>query len=125
LSYKSFRNEIIQKDGAFYTEQVEKFLEKAVELAKNEKYEDALAISHDAIFLARYSNAGYANLYLYGMLCHLYIDSDKPEIANKFFLAGMDMIEYYKGQDQSEDEFMNDINAFLDLKIVIDREMNK
>jgi len=123
MSYNSFRNDIIQKDGSFYTERLEHFFTKAVDLAQKEKYDEALIVGNDALVIAKYSNAGYAILYLLGMLCQVYLDSDQPEIADKYFRYGMNLID--ENKNENTDTYSNDINSFLDLKIIIDDELKK
>lgn len=121
MDYKTFRTNIIIKDGKFYTQQLEHFFSVAVNFAENEKYDEAIIIANDALTLAKYSNVGYEILYLIGMLCQVYIDNDHPELANDFFKNGMQIIEQNK--DENQDTYSDDINAFLDLKIVIDKEL--
>lgn len=123
MSYNSFRNDIIQKDGSFYTERLEQFFTKAVDLAQNERYEEAITVGDDALVLAKYSNAGYAVLYLIGMLCQAYLESEKPEVANKYFMVGMEIIS--ENKEENKDTYSDDINSFLDLKILIDDDLKK
>jgi hypothetical protein len=78
-------------------------------------------VGNDALVLTKYSNAGYAILYLLGMLCQAYLDSDKPEIADNYFRYGMNMID--ENNNENSDTYTNDINSFLDLKIIIDDEL--
>jgi hypothetical protein len=52
MSYETFRHNIIQNDGTFYAERLEQFFTKAVELAQNEKYDEAITIGDDALVLA-------------------------------------------------------------------------
>jgi hypothetical protein len=123
MNYKEFQQDIINKNGDLFTAQLEQFFTKAVDLAQNEKYDEALIIGNDALVLAKYSNAGYALLYLLGMLCQAYLDSDKPELADKYFRHGMNMID--ENKNENSDTYTNDINSFLDLKIIIDNELKK
>jgi hypothetical protein len=119
INYDIFRYEIIQKYGDFFTARLEHFFTKAIELASNEKYEEAIIVGNDALVLAKYSNAGYAVLYLIGMLCQAYLDNNQPEIANDFLKAGMTFI------DNKDENYDRDIDQFLDLKIIIDEELKK
>jgi len=121
MSYSSFKKEVIDKNGDFFTTQLEQFFIKAIDFAKKEKYDEALIIGNDALVFAKYSNAGYAVIYLIGMLCQAYIDNKQPEIANNFFQFGMDIIT--KNEDKNSNTYSEDIDSFLDLKIVIDREI--
>jgi hypothetical protein len=123
MNYKEFQQDIINKNGDLFTAQLEQFFTKAVDLAQNEKYDEALIVGNDALVLAKYSNAGYAILYLLGMLCQAYLDSDKPELADKYFRYGMNMID--ENKNENSDTYTNDINSFLDLKIIIDNELKK
>ena len=83
----------------------------------------ALIIANDALTLAKYSNAGYEIIYLIDILCQAYLENDQPEIANDFFKKGMNIIE--QGENENRDTYADDINSFLDLKIVIDKELKK
>lgn len=123
MDYKTFRATIIKQDGEFYSQRLEQFFSAAVELAQNEKLDEALIIGNDALTLAKYSNAGYEILYLIGMLCQAYMENDKPETANDFFKKGMTIIE--QGKNENWDTHEDDINSFLDLKIIIDEELKK
>ncbi|MEI6123061.1 MAG: hypothetical protein WCQ95_05465 [Bacteroidota bacterium] len=123
MNYKEFQQDIIDKNGDLFAAQLEQFFTKAVDFAQNEKYDEALIVGNDALVLAKYSNAGYAILYLLGMLCQVYLDSDKPEIADKYFRYGMNMID--ENKNENADTYHNDINSFLDLKIIIDDELKK
>lgn len=123
MSYKEFQQDIINKNGDLFTAQLEQFFTKAVDLAQNEKYDEALMVGNDALVFAKYSNAGYAILYLLGMLCQAYLESDKPELADKYFRYGMNMID--ENKNENSDTYTNDINSFLDLKIIIDDELKK
>jgi hypothetical protein len=123
MNYKEFRQDIINKNGDLFSAQLEQFFTKAVDLAKNEKFDEALIVGNDALVLAKYSNAGYAILYLLGLLCQVYLDSDKPELADKYFRYGMNMID--ENKNENSDTYTDDINSFLDLKIIIDDELKK
>lgn len=123
MDYKTFRTNIIKQDGEFYAQRLEQFFTKAVDFAQNEKYDEALIVGNDALTLAKYSNVGYEILYLIGMLCQAYLENDQPEIANDFFKKGMTIIE--QGEIENKDTYTNDINSFLDLKIIIDDELKK
>jgi len=123
MNYNEFKQDIIEKNGAIFGAQLEHFFTKAVEFAENEKYDEALIVGNDALVLAKYSDAGYAILYLLGMLCQVYIDIDKPEIAEKYFIYGMNMIN--ENKNENTDTYQKDINSFLDLKIIIDDELKK
>lgn len=123
MDYKTFRTNIIKQDGEFYAQRLEQFFSSAVDFAQNEKYDEALIVGNDALTLAKYSNVGYEILYLIGMLCQAYLENDQPEIANDFFNKGMTIIE--QGEEENKDTYANDINSFLDLKIIIDDELKK
>lgn len=123
MDYKTFRTNIIKQDGEFYAQRLEQFFSSAVDFAQNEKYDEALTVGNDALTLAKYSNVGYEILYLIGMLCQAYLENEQPEIANDFFNKGMAIIE--QGEKENKDTYANDINSFLDLKIIIDDELKK
>lgn len=123
MDYKTFRTNVIKQDGEFYAQRLEQFFTSAVDFAQNEKYDEALIVGNDALTLAKYSNVGYEILYLIGMLCQAYLENEQPEIANDFFNKGMTIIE--QGEKENKDTYTNDINSFLDLKIIIDDELKK
>lgn|SRR5690554_4256367 len=119
MSYENFRQQIIEKNGDFFSSTVTAFFEKAVELATNEKYEEALAVGNDALVLVKYSNIGYPVVYLIGMLCQAYLDNDQPEVADRFFRYGMTIL------NENDATYDDDINQFLDLKGIIDDELKQ
>lgn len=119
MSYENFRQQIIEKNGDFFSSAVTAFFEKAVELATNEKYEEALAVGNDALVLVKYSNIGYPVVYLIGMLCQAYLDNDQPEVADRFFRYGMTIL------NENDATYDDDINQFLDLKGIIDDDLKQ
>ena len=123
MHYENFRQEIIEKHGELFSAHLENFFTKAVELATNEHYEDAILVGNDAMVFAKYSGVGYEILYLIGMLCQAHLDNGHSETAEKYFKFGMEIIEGNKKLNTGTYE--EDINSFLDLKIVIDSELKK
>ncbi len=123
MSYESFRQEIIEKHGELFSAHLEHFFTKAVELASNENYEEAIIVGNDAMVFAKYSGVGYEILYLIGMLCQVHLDNGHPDTAEKYFKFGMEIIE--ENKKMNTDTYEEDINSFLDLKIVIDSELKK
>jgi hypothetical protein len=123
MDYETIRVFIIMQEGEFFARRVELFFTLAVDFAQNKKYNEALIIGNDALTLAKYSNLDYEILYLIGMLCQAYLENDQPEIASDFFKKGMTIIE--QGEIYNKDTYANDINSFLDLKIIIDDELKK
>lgn len=119
MSYENFRQQIIEKNGDFFSSAVTAFFEKAVELATNEKYEEALAVGNDALVLVKYSNIGYPVVYLIGMLCQAYLDNDQSEVADMFFRYGIKIL------NENDATYDDDIDQFLDLKGIIDDELKQ
>ena len=119
MNYENFRNQIVQKHGDFFSLILYEFCEKAAEFGGNEKYEDALSVGKDAFVIAMYSNMGYGIVYLIGMLCQAYLDNDQPEKADACFNTGISML------DKMDIRYDDNVNSFLDLKIIIDEELNK
>ena len=119
MDHDKFIEQIAEKYGDFFSEITYVFFEKAVELAENEKYEEAINIGRHAVIMANYSNLGYARVYLLGMLSQAYLDNDEPEMADEFFKYG---IEYLNKNDE---DYGSDVDRFLDLKIIIDKELGK
>jgi hypothetical protein len=119
MSYRSFKNIIADFFGDFYSYQVVIFFEEAVQLAEKGDFTSTIKIGKDALALTKFTKPGYENLYLIGMLCQAYLDNEQPKMANKYFKRGMYMI------DKNDEDYMDDVNAFLDLKILINEELNK
>lgn len=119
MSYDKFTEQITEKYGDFFSEITTMFFEKAVEFAENEKYEEAVKAGRHAVIMANYSNIGYGYVYLLGMLSQAYLDNDEPEIANEFFTYGIKLL------DKNEYNYNDDVDRFLDLKIIIEEELKK
>ena len=119
MSYDKFTEQIAGKYGDFFSEITDAFFEKAVELAEDNKFEEAIKIGRHAVIMANYSNLGYARVYLLGMLTQAYLDNDEPEVANEFFTYGIQLL------DKNDYDYNDDIDRFLDLKIIIEEELKK
>ena len=119
MSYHRFTEQIVERYGDFFAEITTLFFFKAVELAEGEKYEEAIRIGRHAVILANYSNLGYARVYLLGMLSQAYLDNDEPDMANKFFTLGIQLL------NKNDENYDRDVDQFLDLKIIIEKEMEK
>jgi len=115
MSYEEFT----EQNRDFFAATVDIFFEKAVELAKNKKFEEALQVGNDALVMAKYSNIGYPVVYLIGLLCEAYLDNDQPEIADNFFKSGMEIL------DENDSTYNRDVDQFLDLKMIIEEELEK
>lgn len=121
MDYQSFQKSIIEKFGDFYADQIDVFFTQSVEFAKEDKFEEAVKAANFALSISVYSNIGYEIIYLIGMLCQSYLDINQPEISNDFFNYGMKLI------DEWDDDYEDDLNHFLDFKILIEdalREKN-
>ena len=119
MSYHKFIDQIAEKYGNFFTEIATVFFEKAVMFAKSEKYEEAITIARHAVILTNYSNIGNERVYLLGMLSQAYLDNDDLEMADEFFSIGIRLL------DKNDESYENDVDQFLDLKIVIEQEKEK
>jgi hypothetical protein len=119
MNYEGFRQQIEEQHGDFFTTMVTTFFKKAVEFAINKQYEEALKVGNDALAMAQYSNIDYEIVYLIGMLCEAYLDNDQPEIANEFFEFGVKIL------DENDSSYDRDVDQFLDLKIIIEEELEK
>lgn len=119
MYYKEFRQFLIKNHGDLFASLQTAFFEKAVEAAHNGCYDDALILGEDAMTLAKYSNIGYPNIYLAGMLCQCYLDNGMPEKANTIFERVMPYL------DENDDSFREDVDQFLDLKIEIENALGK
>jgi hypothetical protein len=119
MNYDKFREEIEEKYGDDFSVITTLFFKKAIELADDEKYEDAIKVGRDALVMANYSNIGYSLVYLLGMLCQAYLDNNQPEEANEFFTYGIELL------DKNMYDYNEDVDRFLDLKIIIDNELAK
>lgn len=119
MYYKEFRQFLIENHGDLFASMQTAFFEKAVEAAQNGFYDDALILGEDAMTLAKYSNIGYANIYMAGMLCQCYLDNGMPEKANAIFERVMPYL------DERDDSYKEDVDRFLDLKIEIENALEK
>jgi len=119
MSYDKFIEEFIEQYGDFFTEAVTMFFLKAIELAEDEKYEDAIKLGRQALNLAKYSHLDSERVYLLGMLSQAYLDNEEPEMADKFFTHGIKLL------DKNDEDYESDVDRFLDIKIIIDKELKK
>lgn len=118
MNYENFITLIRCDYGKRCSAIVTSLFEAAVEFAEKGELETAMKIASDAIVLMKYSDIGYESIYLLGFFCQLCIDTQKYEMANRFFLYGMKLIEEAK-KNKAVDirEYQNDIDNFLDLKL--------
>ena len=119
MYYKEFRQFLIKNHGDLFASLQTVFFEKAVEAAQKGYYDDALILGEDAMTLAKYSNIGYPNIYMAGMLCQCYLDNGMPEKANAIFERVMPYL------DENDDTYNEDVDSFLDLKIEIEKAIEK
>ena len=119
MDYQDFKKLTREIFGDFYSEQVDYCFEKAVEFAQQGDFETSIKIGKDAFALSKFANLDYEKLYLIGLLCELHLDKGQPELAEAYFKFGMNII------DAGEDSFNDDVNSFLDLKIEIEKGLNK
>ena len=116
---QQFTEQITKECGVVFSVIATLFFEKAVEFAKNEKYEEALLAARHTIILANYSKLGYERVYLLGMLSQAYLDNDQLEMANEFFTLGIQLL------NKNDENYDSDVDQFLDLKIIIEKELEK
>ncbi|MDR1880031.1 MAG: hypothetical protein LBQ78_03785 [Tannerellaceae bacterium] len=124
MDYNTFRQTIIHEHGELlYAAIVEIFFAQAVEFAENGQLDEAVEVCSDALVFAKYSDIGYAVIYLLGMLCEVYLNNGQPEFAENVFKMGVEIIR--KGEKTGADQgtYSSDIDAFLDLKIQIDKAL--
>jgi hypothetical protein len=125
MDYNTFRQTIIRQHGEFYVAMVDLFFTQAVKFAKNGQLDEAAEVCRDALVFAKYSDIGYAVIYLLGMLCEVYLNNEQPEYAENIFKMGVEIIREGKKTGADQGTYSNDIDAFLDLKIQIDEALNK
>lgn len=117
MKYIDYQKRIQKNYGDHFAEIVELFFTKATEFAEEGQIEDAIKLVNDVLIFAKYSNVNYALLYIVGMTCQLYLDNNQPELSEEFFIRGMKIIK------ESDIDYDRDINNFLDLKSLIDKEL--
>jgi len=117
MKNSEFKKAIKAQYGEFYLKQFDLFFEEAIRLADKGKFKESLKVGKDAFILSKYTDISYEKIYLVGMLCQAYLDNKQPEMANVFFRLGMQMI------DENHIKYSEDINAFLDIKILIDTQV--
>ncbi|MDR0864044.1 MAG: hypothetical protein LBO74_03815 [Candidatus Symbiothrix sp.] len=121
-NYSTFRQSIVQQQGKLFSRIVEALFEQAIEFAGNEQIEDALAVGNDALTFAKYSDAGYANLYLVGLLCQASLDNRQLQSAKNCVSLGMEIIQIGESLGENKESYENDMDAFLDLKVRMDKK---
>jgi len=123
MDYYSFKNSISDNYGSFYDEQFEIYFDRAIQSAEKGEIDSAIQIAKDALFISKFTSIGYDKIYLIGLLIRLFIDNNQPEYANLFFNFGMKIINanYLLSSDN---ELVDDINSFLDLRIEIENKLN-
>jgi len=119
MGYDRFIEQIAEKYGNFFAEVTDVFFKKAVELAEDKKFEEAIKVGRHAVIMANYSNLGNERVYLLGMLSQAYLDNNEPEMANEFFTLGIRLL------NKNDESYDSDIDRFLDLKIIIEKELEK
>ena len=118
-NYDNFLEKFIEQYGDFFTETVTMFFLKAIELAEDEQYEDAIKLGRQALNLVNYSHLDSERVYLLGMLSQAYLDNGEPEMADKFFRYGIQLL------DKNDEDYESDADRFLDIKIMIEKELKK
>lgn len=121
MNYNGINESIINEFGDSNSAIVNCLFEQAVELAQNEKLEEAIEICQDALIFCKYSNIGYEIIYLLGLLSEIYLNNNQLEIAENIFNLGMTLIKRGKEKNMDEGSYDKDIDSFLDLKIKIDK----
>lgn len=121
MNYNAINESIINEFGDSNSTIVNCLFEQAVELAENEKLEEAIEICQDALVFCKYSNIGYEIIYLLGLLSEIYLNNNQLEIAENIFNLGMTLIKRGKEKNMDEGSYDKDIDSFLDLKIKIDK----
>ena len=106
--------EVRKEFGDFCNKQVEMFFDRAVKLAEVGDLENAEKLVTIIAMILRYcKDIGYEITYIFGFICHLKLNLDKPEEADSYFNLGMEMIKF-EGLENNED-----VDRFLNLKIEI------
>lgn len=72
MNYNAINESIINEFGDSNSTIVNYLFEQAVDLAQNEKLEEAIEICQDALVFCKYSNIGYEIIYLLGLLSEIY-----------------------------------------------------
>lgn len=121
MNYNAINESIINEFGDSNSAIVNCLFEQAVELAQNEKLEEAIEICQDALIFCKYSNIGYEIIYLLGLLSEIYLNNKQLAIAEKTFNLGMTVIKRGKEKNMDEGSYDKDIDSSLDLKIKIDK----
>lgn len=121
MNYNAINESIINEFGDSNSTIVNYLFEQAVDLAQNEKLEEAIEICQDALVFCKYSNIGYEIIYLLGLLSEIYLNNNQLEIAENIFNLGMTLIKRGKEKNMDEGSYDKDIDSFLDLKIKIDK----
>lgn len=120
MDYNTIRAAVTNSYGEYNSSMVTYLFEQATELANNGQLDEASAVCRDALVFWKYSKIGYEIIYLLGLLCTIYLNNDQPKMAEHIFNTRVGFIQDSRDAGVDSDSFDEDIDAFLDLKIVID-----
>ena len=118
-NYDNFRKMVANLSTNNLENYVELFFENAMKLAMNNDIDTAFKIAKDSLLIASYTNIEYRVVYIIGALCELCCDKNEFESADQLFRCG---IEYL---DENDNDYPDDVDKFLDMKIRIDNGLKK
>ena len=111
--FLNFKDQIVEKFGEQYLEQVDIFFERAITEAKQGLFNNAAADGKFALELHNYSENIIGIQYLFGFLSQLYCDMGQINKSKAYYDLG---IKFLDPND------MDDIRLFEELKELIDGE---
>lgn len=114
--FYTFRNNVIDEFGDFYTEQTEIFFERAVYFAEKGFPLNAIADAKFAFALSNYQSDDYRTIYLIGFLCQIHLDNNFIEKAKSYCDLG------FKILDKESSYYENDFKSFTELREIIKGE---
>ena len=111
--FYTFRNQVREKFGFFYEEQVDLFFERASSHARKGILEQAVAEGDFAYNLCQYKRDNGTLVYLVGFLCELYIQKEDYLKAKHYCQLGLKLL------DPEDIEFDIDYNKFREMEEII------
>ncbi len=114
--FYTFKNQIIEKFGQQYFDQVEIFFERAMTQAEKGLLNSAIADGKFALELSYYSNDNNGIQYLIGFLSQLHCDLGQIQKSKTYYELGLKLL------DDESPEYEEDMEMYRILKEHIDSE---
>ena len=114
--FLAFQNQIVEKFGEQYFEQVKIFFERALAQAKKGLLHSATAYSNFALELSNYSNDKIGVQYLIGFIAQIHCDIGQIKKAKAYYELGIKLL------DADDEDYPQDKKMYDELKSHLDSE---